>query len=350
MPIIHLANTDFEFELAHANSPLKIQQAWEKYPICLQLQYLPLLYASEDESIAVTHLPNNQYPQRFILLDDERSWPGSQCLSWGASLRVQKWAKERGIIYNMPPWEVVQEVNSKLFSFMHSPSLPEAALISNEQDLKHWIHHTEGKRVLKTCFGLSGRGHFFIDGSHSLEKALSFCEREWHMHRPLIAEPWVNRFFDFSTQWEVISPNEIEFIGTTVFESDPKGVYQATLAGHETHLLGEYTPFLDEHKRVAQDLLSKVANMVFFGPVGVDAFLFRVSNNICLQPIVEVNARQTMSLAALRFQRKNFPEKTIRLAFTTNSQKPSLLPPYLMGNDGKKRSFNRFLTFEMIQG
>lgn len=344
MQIIHLANTDFEFELAHPDSSLSIEEVWMKHPICLQLQYLPLLYASENESIVVSQVPAIE--GSFILLGNEKALPNSRCISWGASLRVQKWCERRNIEYQMPPWDVVQEVNSKMFSFMQAPRLHDAELIWNAQDLKHWLDHTKEKRVLKTCFGLSGRGHYFI--KETQEEAISFCQKEWKQGRPLIAEPWVDRFFDFSTQWEIDVNGQLKFIGSTVFESDSQGAYQATLAGSESQLFGDKLPFLEEHKRVSKDILGHVAKRGFFGFVGVDAFLYRQDDKIRLQPVVEINGRQTMSVVALRFQRKWHPDQVIRLAFTKDPSKPSLLPNFIFGKSGKRILFNRFLSCEII--
>jgi hypothetical protein len=52
--------------------------------------------------------------------------------------------------------------------------------------------------------------------------------------------------------------------------------------------------------------------MVYFGHLGIDAFVYDEKK---LQPIVEINARKTMSYAALMMQRKN-PQKTLRFSFS----------------------------------
>ncbi len=60
-----------------------------------------------------------------------------------------------------------------------------------------------------------------------------------------------------------------------------------------------------------------VAKLGFFGFIGADALLYRHLENqsICLYPLVEINGRQTMSLVALRLQKRICPRQILRLAF-----------------------------------
>lgn len=359
MKAIHIANTDFEFELAHPTS-LPIQQALSQIPLCLQLQFLPLLYAQADEAIAVTSLPDPTFIDHllslglwrsqqdlptFIPLDTARTFPGLSCLSWGFSKRVQKWALDKHMHYAMPEWEVVQLINSKMFSFLESPPLEGSALLWQDKDLDNWLKHGQGRRVLKTCFGLSGRGNYLIHSETSREKIRQFCEKEWQQKRPVIAEPWLDRCFDFSTQWQIEQKGDIQLLGATVFTTDVKGTYTGTQAGPEDQLFQSYLPFLQEHKQIAAPLLEKIAAKGFFGAIGIDAFVYRnAQQNMCLRPIVEINGRKTMSVAALHFQKRWFPQRIIQLAFTpSNEISGFLLPTYLKGKQNV--SFAKTLAF-----
>lgn len=360
---IHLANTDFEFELAHPPSSLSIKDEWARHPMCLQLQYLPLLYILSDEVIAVSATPpasflkrlaeaswrQGQALPRFILLDSKDTLPSSQCLSWGASKRVAEWAKARHIHYLMPDWEVVQEINSKAFSFMHAPRLPDSMLLWNEEDLESWLKRGKKKRVLKTCFGFSGKGHYFIEPDASWTSIQKFCQKEWAQKRPLVAEPWVERVFDFSTQWIIAPSKEIRLIGSTVFETDPQGVYQATLLGDEMKLFGSYYPFLQEHQTQAKQLLGLVAQKGFFGHIGIDAFIYQCAEKgLCLHSVVELNGRKTMSLAALKFQQRWFPGQMLRFSFDKTVHANGLLPEWVEGGNRKKVCFKKQLSFQIL--
>lgn len=343
MPFVHLANTNFEFELAQ-NSPsaASLVQSWSQHPLCLQLQFLPLLYGEPEDWIAVTGYPSQSFLDqlsslewhrqskwpRLVLLDEPKSFEGLTCQAWGASRSIQEWAKTRQISYPAPEnWDMIRQVNSKTYSFLYR-SLDEAALLSDERDLKDWLKQVPGKKVLKTCFGLSGKGNRIIDGDTPFKSLIAFCLREWKEGRPVIAEPWVDRCFDFSTQWFLSSEGSSQLIGSTVFETNPSGTYLGTLAGSEEILFGDFLPFLQAHKEAVQPILKDLACKGFFGYLGIDALLYRSKDQkVCLYPVVEINARQTMSLVALRMQRKWFEDQPIRLEFALQSDKrPSLLP------------------------
>lgn len=358
-PIVHVANTDVEFEFSH-HSIQRIDASWSRHPLCLQLQFLPLLYANPEDWVAVTAMPPAEYLEglqqlewwkqglpRLVFLENCPPNPGSECISWGPSRQVQAWADAQQFHYSIPrDWEMVRLVNSKIFSFRYS-TLSKAALVHNEKELHEWVNSFKGPKVLKTCFGLSGQGNRRIDENVMTPELKNFCEREWQQNRPLVAEPWLERLFDFSTQWMIHQNKSIKLIGTTKFETDAFGRYQGTCAGPEDVLFDADKPFLEAHKEAALKALREMATMGFFGHVGVDALVYhcRETRSQCLYPIVEINGRQTMSLIALRLQRRHCPEACLRLSFVPKpSQFPLLLPNKLTTANGKPVLFHRNLT------
>lgn len=363
--IVHIANTDVEFEFAHPMElSLELEQNWSRHSLCLQLQFLPLLYAQPQDIVAVTALPQSNYltalqdtgwwPEglpHLALLQEKEIFQGKECHSWGPSRQVQAWAKARQMKYAIPQdWQTICHVNSKAFSFRYT-CLSEAALIYNERELLDWLQRMPGPKVLKTCFGLSGQGNRLIHHSFPSSDILAFCQKEWQQRRPIICEPWLDRILDFSTQWFIHSHRQIEWIGATRFETDSQGAYQGTLAGPKEMLFASFQPFLEEHRQVAQKALEDIAAIGFFGPVGIDALLYRHSQDqsICLYPLVEINGRQTMSLVALRLQRRLCPHQVLRLAFQPGATTQlSLLPNQLINIKGKTIAFKRHLTATIL--
>ena len=359
---IYLANTDVEFEYAHS-SGLALERSWSRHPLCLQLQYLPLLYAAADDLVAVTEFPDNAYissleqtgwwpeglPQ-MILLKQAASLKRLSCFSWGLSKQVQAWAEARGLHYSIPDWDIICLVNSKAFSFRYT-TLPEAALLANERELVHWLGKTSGPKVIKTCFGLSGLGNRRADGLEPTPELLSLCRKEWGQNRPVVGEPWLERIFDFSTQWKILPGHQVEFRGATRFETDAYGTYQGTLAGPENLLFGAWHIYLQQHIAYIQKALEDIVNMGFLGSIGFDALVYRDPEKgaASLYPLVEINGRQTMSLVALLLQKKLCPDQVFRLAFQQNTKAtPSLLPDRCHDDQGKLIVFRRRLTGEIL--
>lgn len=357
MSTVYIANTNFEFELAEMPFP-SLEQSLSLHPLCLQLQFLPLLYAQPQDKVAITALPSHDYlasllqlgwwpeglPQ-LVPLHLHEPFQGKKCVSWGPSRLVQAWSQARHMPYVTPTnWEMIRLVNSKAFSFRYS-SLLGATLLANEQELTAWLHQLEGPKVLKTSFGLSGQGNRIIEQALVTPQLLAFCQKEWLQGRALIGEPWLQRVCDFSTQWMIHPEGQIEEVGVTRFETDAQGAYQGTWAGPEELLFAPYLPFLAQHRQMAEQVLNDMAARGFFGPVGIDALLYHCprTQSIALYPIVEINGRQTMSLVALRLQQRLCPQQVVYLTFNQSAEGAALLPLSLIDGKGKEVIFRRQL-------
>lgn len=295
MSLLHICNTFFEKELEKPSSR-DLSKWMGSHPIVSQLQFLPLLYAGPNDRILVSVLPENPDPRLCLV---ENPPPHAIIEHWGPSKAIQSWAKQHQIPYPDFDWERVRLVNSKIFSFSESPKLPGAELLESSGAIRDWISKMPGPKVLKTPFGTAGNGHVINPDVKQLYMP------------PMIGEPWVERVCDFSTQWL----NE-RLIGVTLFENGPGGVYRGTYAG-------EVEPWaLEEHLAIARPLIRKIAQMGYRGNLGIDAFIYNWEGKKRLHPIVEINARKTMSWVALQMPQK-------RLYYSRSSD--GLLPASLKG-------------------
>jgi hypothetical protein len=296
MSILHLCNTFFEWELAGLAGD-SLASALTLNPITAQLQFLPYLYGKQDDAVLASAVPENPTLPTYTL---DQHPPFSHLETWGASKLVQEWALERDIHYLMPPWDVVKMVNTKTYSFSKSP-LPGATLLYEGDPLKPGY-------LLKSCFGTAGRGHILTESP----KALAFCKTEWASGLPVIAEPFVERTLDFSTQWIISPSGEIAYLGATECRTGATGTHISNTAG------GPLPAFVEEQKAFCMPVLEEMAVMGYFGPVGIDAMVY---NSNTLQPIVEINARKTMGWLTLQLRQ----EKPLTLAYTS-SKEPGPLP------------------------
>lgn len=339
MGLLHIANTNFEWELTQQKTA-SLTQVMEGYLIPMQLQFLPLLYASAQDEICVSCLPvedfQYSYPLHLLTTPTGSFGKCKKVESWGASLSVQAWARRHKLEYEMPEWEVVRKVNSKEFSFSQSKKLKNGALLYSEKEVAQWIDSVEGCKVLKSCFGTAGRGHLFVPTSK--ERVDSFLRREGF---PVIGEPWVDRVIDFSTQWIIDKDGGIEFLGETMCLSNKRGQYLENRVGN---ILTPYQRYLDEHKEIAISILQKMATLGYFGNVGFDAMVYE---NDKLHPVVEINARKTMGYVALKMQQMHFPKQTIALSYTADGNS-NLLPNSVVKTDGSRVAFVKKLMISVL--
>ncbi len=304
MSTLHLCNTFFEWELA-GELPSTLEGAIAHSPIFQQLQYLPLLYTDSADGILVTEKPKQD---GNFYLTSERP-PFQKLETWGHSLLAKVWADERGIDYDIPNWDLVKMVNSKAYSFVKSP-LPGGKLIYPGDSIPP-------NTVLKSCFGAAGSGLRFSDHP----KAKAFCQKQWELGLPIIAEPWVNRILDFSTQWKIDKSGAIEFVGLTFCKTTQSGTHQSNTVNDQKRE-AQFAPFIAAQKEKAQTVLTEMAEWGYFGEVGFDAMIY---GDHLLQPIVEINARKTMGWATLMVQRKHHPDQTVEMAYIP-SKEPGPLP------------------------
>jgi len=335
--ILHVCNANFEEEL-ELGTPFFATTN----PVFLQLQYLPALYGNSNSDGLVASLkPFEKTALPTHLISDNDSLPYSRVEPWGHSPSIASFAKSRNLPYYMPPWDVVKQVNSKSFSWELSP-LAGSELLWTLEAVHAWAKKTPDPKILKTCFGVAGRGHLF-----DFSRLEAFCTPQFIRKLPVIGEPWVKRNFDFSTQW-VISPSRVvQYLGATVCINSAKGRHLENRAGDLQLLFGPYLSFLEEHQHQAEKVLQKIAKLGFFGNVGIDAFIYEENR---FQPIVEINARKTMGFAALHLQQHHFRKQTIALSYCPGSGEGNLLPQTALKTDGSTLVFPKRLRINITSG
>ncbi|MCX6989835.1 MAG: hypothetical protein NTX49_02035 [Chlamydiae bacterium] len=354
MTKIYIANTQFEWELEQKSAPT-LEASFHIHPIYLQLQFLSYLYSQETDVALTTILPDPDYRKRLENLGlktpqtelfSYKTLPKAEIDCWGRTPSIANFAEKHHLPFSMPNWSCVKEVNSKEFSFTHADKLEGACLLHNEKESANWIESATGPRVLKSVYGLSGRGHFLLQ--NGLEpQAKSFLEKQWKLNHPVIAEPWVERVLDFSTQWIISEEGATTYLGVTLCKNDLRGSYKKTIVLPSDSIGEEYQPHLAEHKKKAEAILTLMTKKGFFGPVGIDAMIYKKESTEALHPIVEINARKTMGWVALTLQRTYFSEKIISMSYENGSQETNLLPNFGVNHEGKITSFSKALHLQI---
>lgn len=331
--MLYIGNAFFEMEL-EGKTPPDLLSALKINPIIEQLQYLPLLYLDPTATLLVTEYPSQEYleglksygilkPPQMILEKDIPNHSFHKIESWGASDLIKKWAEHLNIPYNAPSFSSSRQMNSKLHHFQNAPKLPYSTLINNEIELLKSLQAPIERWVLKTDQGFSGRGHC-IFAQDTKEKGISFTSQ----HKKLVLEPWVERICDFSSQWFISKSGEIVLSGVTKCLNTPHGIYQGTETGDQDILFKNFSGFVQEHLEFCKSYLKRHGNG-YFGALGVDAMIYKdlKSGEPVLQPLVEVNARMTLSHALLLFFHRYLKESSCRFLFQAcNKGTTGLLP------------------------
>lgn len=323
----YIANIFFELELDGCAGST-INEAFGKNPYFKQLQFLPLLFLSKEDTLLVTELPSESYLKSLPFFDLPKielldgPFEKGELRSWGASQLISKWAKTKGLDYRMPQMACCKKANSKLWNFARTRQLPHSKIVYSAEELED----IGSQMVLKTDQGFAGRGHFIFDAG-SIKEAVAFASKQWKRKMGVILEPWVERVCDFSSQWSISKEGEVTLLGLTKCLNTESGVYLGTETGEG--VFGELLPFVEEHVEYCREYLHNIVREGFFGNLGVDSMVYKVAQTgqLALHPVVEVNARMTMSAAILLFHQKYQKEKVTRIYYCADdSNKTNLLP------------------------
>lgn len=331
--MLYIGNAFFEWEL-EGKTPPDLFSALKMHAIIEQLQYLPLLYLDSETTLLVTKYPSSEYlevlksygigkPPQMVVKEDFNQRKFQKIESWGASKLIEQWSKRHQIVYEGPSFISAKQMNSKLYHFEHAPKLPYGSIVQSEQDLLKALQNPIDKWVLKTDQGFSGRGHCIFTQAMK-QKALQFISE----NHAVILEPWVDRICDFSSQWFISKSGEIALSGVTKCLNTSQGIYQGTETGEPEVLFHGLLDHVQEHINFCRSYLKQHLNG-YFGALGVDAMIYKdlKTGKPILHPLVEINARMTLSHALLLFFKSYLKETSSQFLFhSCNRGTIGLLP------------------------
>ncbi|MCB1090485.1 MAG: DUF455 family protein, partial [Verrucomicrobiae bacterium] len=189
------------------------------------------------------------------------------------------------------------------------------------------IHDTFGPEhpvFLKQSFAAAGRGNSILDPTGVGARSYPVGSE------PVVIEPWVDRVFDFSVQYEMTGEG-LRFVGFCRQILDSHGRYRGTVwtpkfcSGLPSELarflMETVLPRYDVEGGFAKELESWLGEADYRGPVGVDAFVFRgISGALRHRLLCEVNPRYTMGRLTWELSRKVAPGRAVRFEIVKRAE------------------------------
>ena len=208
--------------------------------------------------------------------------------------------------------------------------------------------------VLKADYGASGRQHCRVFSAADRQIALAWVGNALSVQPALVVEPWFERVADLSWVGRVEAGGALRVEGVTRFLCDERGQYRGAVVGRAwfglpsevvrfCHGQGEDARFANRLlERAALRSARRLAEEGYGGPFGVDAFVHRCADGLALRPLVEVNARWTMSHVASALRRRlaggvnalwlHLPIRDIEDPPTFVERLEQALPPVVLGD------------------
>ena len=171
--------------------------------------------------------------------------------------------------------------------------------------------------VLKAPMSSSGRGIQIIRNAK-----LNTSNKQWisgvlKQQSYLIAEPHLEKLFDLSFQFRVLSDSKIEYLGFSIFETNSNGQYRGTLIHPDLKKIApdENASELMEMISATAKIMSKAlesSNYAHFhrGFLGVDAMIFKHQKDLLMQPCIEINSRMNMGVLTMFIEKRIHPDAT----------------------------------------
>jgi uncharacterized ferritin-like protein (DUF455 family) len=138
-----------------------------------------------------------------------------------------------------------------------------------------------------------------------------------------IFEPWHDRLFDFSVQYEIQS-GEIRFLGFVRQMVSAAGAYRGSIVPTKfcqdldpsiaRFLMTKVLPCYQVDGAFVRDLLAWAAGCAYEGPLGVDAYVHRLLDGALAHRVLcEINPRYTMGRVALELKKQISPGRSLSL-------------------------------------
>ena len=311
IPRLFLGNFDFEYRLAEPTreSPAKLQRlnaelatAWLSIANDGDWIWTPLAIEATFFQQAVQQGLPHVIP--VIALKDVPK--GIECVPWGWSRDVLKLVTRFGWSANPPPEAVVRQANSRSLSEelerLWGCGLETARRIESLAALKMAIRsrdRSDEAWVVKAEFGMSARERILGRGP------LTDADENWVRRRldscgVVFFEPWVERIGEIGIQIEIPKAAEPYLIGLTPMLVDRRGQYAGSWFGYDdSRFLAERNSW-PEAIEVAIRAATHLKSIGYFGPVGIDAMVYRDRNGSCrLRALQDINARWSMGRLSL---------------------------------------------------
>ncbi len=279
---------------------------------CAEMTSLFIPMAGPEDCVEVdVALPEDylQYLRGFGLATGRVVPPG------GGSGDPVVWGWNRSVVERLapvsaewyPPLNSVRKVNSRDFAdavaHRFGLGVPGTRFCRSLEDVEAAVQENETlfPVVIKPAFGGSGYG-FRILQSRGQWEAEKTRIQQFAGGDGVVVEPWLTRRVDVSAS-TVVDRSGTQ--GTIQFQRqwvNRFGAYFGSYCDDEDAVIA---PWCEQLSSAAQQITGAVAEVGYFGPVGIDAFVYEGADGVTkLSPAIEINARYTMGMLAQELRRR----------------------------------------------
>lgn len=250
--------------------------------------------------------------------------PGHAAFPWGWSRSAIDRFRRHGAHLHHPPLEAVRAVNNRRFCHetarRHGLGLEGAVLCPSAAEARA---HVRASRtfplVLKPEHGNAGIGLVLLESTEEAEGVA--VDRPFsHPGSSAVIEPWVDRSADLSSRMELDRSGRVVALTHHRALVNRAGVYFGNLLLPEDPLIAGWRRRMEEGAAIVARELHAAG---YFGPAGLDWIVHTAGGReSCV--LVDINARQPMSLLAYSLRARLAPGRPCLLLFAPRRRYPAL--------------------------
>ena len=250
--------------------------------------------------------------------------------AWGWSESSVERLLTQGAEVCHPPLGIVREVNSRAFCHKigveNDLGTPGAYLESDparllDENPRRSTPSYRGPIVIKAMHSNAGRAMTVHRRDQWSAKQVSFLKKLSACGHAVVVEPWLQRVADISTMFYLNASGQFS-----------RAMHYWTLIGPDGHCAGDFIEPGTEDFEKWNEALARSMEVAgrelslagYFGPVGLDHFLYKSRQEIKLAAMVDINARHTLGSLAVALQGKLNPKRPLLLRLI--SRKKHRLP------------------------
>ena len=221
---------------------------------------------------------------------------GTQFEPFAVLSKTSAVADRFGLIGNFPALDIVRKVNAKFYSLEMRDrlQLPNVGLVVDSVasflDTGR-ILLRQGPVLVKDDYGVSGKGNLRVESERVLVTIGRYLSAQVARGCRIgfIMEPYLRKSADFSCQFRIATNGKVDVISVQELENNGHAF------GTSRSPRPELTHILDKHdyRGLMVEVASRMHEDGYYGDVCVDSMVLEDGS---LAPLVEINARRSMSL------------------------------------------------------
>lgn len=277
--MLAVSNLDFEWELAEGPRPRT--RAAQKSGQSNRWQHILRLLPEARQALT---------GDLETLLEQPSAAPAEvdRLVCWGVTPRLLELARRVAPRQPFPSLQAVRAANDKRSSHQLEQelglALPGSQLVSSLAQFELAVAQCPHDWVLKHPFGFSALERAVGRRGRITPSALGWARNRLQQGWTLLFEPWVEGARSYSTHFELTPEGDCRWLGHCALLTDAGGVYRG-------NRVGTAQPLPAEAQRVGQAICGRLAELGYWGPVGIDGLDGCLDGRPLQRPLVEVNAR-----------------------------------------------------------